>query len=1069
MDTDAWYIARDFMVDAVVADLHGTDEDDELTELPLDRYIVGILYPRTSSGQLIPAEDVNNEPEMESTAIDAEFDPAVSFAHVRRPSTMGLTFGLSAATRAVRITVRADRYLPAGREDKPVPDMETAPTRKSRPARWIREPFRPEALTLTLEPNDDTIPLTEGLALRVVCRPQRDGVISMTVVLVNLFEQPARGLADAFAWFRPGLAIATVDGEFVDRRPPLANSHLDEDELSGRLLYRHQRPIAVGHGVSVNWDDAPRVTRVSTTYFPTHDLRLAKAEIKDIAGLGMKSLAEGNLGGLGALVERYEQWIDLQSRERADIPESLHATADAHIRAAREAAARMRRGVALLESDADAERAFRLMNQAMYLQRTRQIMISDGAKEPPENPVAEWRPFQIAFILLNLEGLIDPSSAERDTADLLWFPTGGGKTEAYLGLIGFTLLIRRLLGVGQDRTGAGVGVIMRYTLRLLTLQQFERAAGLICALEELRSGEPDLREVAPFSIGLWVGQGATPNDGETAAKAIKRRRAGDEPGDAGDPIQLLRCPWCGVGLDAFDYEVDRHTTRMSVRCPNGGCRFRQGLPVHLIDSDVYEARPSLLIGTVDKFAMLAWTEKSGRLFSRGDDAPPDLIVQDELHLISGPLGSLVGLYETAVDHLASDPSSGVRPKLIASTATIRRAGQQVRAVFAREARQFPPPGLEAGDSFFAVDAQPDEKGTRRYVGLLAPSASHSTLLVRTYAALLQAGSDLPASDEVRDAYWTLLGYFSSLRVLGAAFIQSIDDVRDRVGVVAKRNGTTARDTRDPIELTSRVKSSEIPEVLRALNTSYPDQASPTTVLATNMISVGVDVERLGLMAVMGQPQSTSEYIQATSRVGRKHPGLVFTLYNASRSRDLSHYEGFTSYHRALYQQVEATGATPFAERALDRALHGVLVAMARHGIPSSHGDTDVRVPVELDALGPITEVIRQRVSRVGIPAAELDELQAQVSAALEVLVTQWAAAVGEGVQKYGRWRPGPVKTLMVPAGGDTRDVGGDALVEEFPPSEVPWPTLTSLRNVDRESTLRIVSGYSKATKGGNDG
>ncbi|MEK8226503.1 helicase-related protein [Oerskovia sp. M15] len=182
--------------------------------------------------------------------------------------------------------------------------------------------------------------------------------------------------------------------------------------------------------------------------------------------------------------------------------------------------------------------------------------------------------------------------------------------------------------------------------------------------------------------------------------------------------------------------------------------------------------------------------------------------------------------------------------------------------------------------------------------------------MRTYAALLQGAKDLDAPDEVKDAYWTILGYFNSLRVLGAAYIQSIDDVRDRIGVVAGRHGSVKRETRDPRELTSRKKASEIPEELKALQTAMPDPASPDVVLATNMISVGVDVDRLGLMAVMGQPQTTSEYIQSTSRVGRRHPGLVFTLFNASRSRDLSHYESFTTYHRALYRQVEATGATP---------------------------------------------------------------------------------------------------------------------------------------------------------------
>ncbi len=654
-------------------------------------------------------------------------------------------------------------------------------------------------------------------------------------------------------------------------------------------------------------------------------MKLAKAERKDVPALRMEDLSEsGEFAPLHDLVASYEAWIERKDYDTADLPPGFDETAKSHLADAVVAADRMRRGIALLESDSQAERAFRVMNAVMRQQRLRQEMIRQGLSEPPRDVAAEWRPFQLAFVLINLEGLVDQSSSERDLADLLWFPTGGGKTEAYLGLIAFTLVLRRLREDRGVDSGSGVGVIMRYTLRLLTLQQFERAAGLICALEDFRESAAgqDLVSKAPFSIGLWVGQGATPNDLAKAAAALRKRRAGEDAGENGDPVQLLKCPWCGSDLSPDDYHADKLSDRMLVKCPNGECRFRRGLPVHLIDSDVYTVRPSLVIGTVDKFAMLAWNERSGRLFGAAGDAVPDLIVQDELHLISGPLGTLVGLYETAIDRLSTDEDSGARPKLVASTATIRRAGGQVKAVFARDSRQFPPPGLDATDSFFAVDASAEEKGTRRYVGLLAPTTSHATLLVRTYAALLQGAHDLDAPDEVKDAYWTLLGYFNSLRVLGAAYIQSIDDVRDRIKVVARRNGRPMRETRDPGELTSRIKSSDIPRELGILQKSIPDPESPDIVLATNMISVGVDVDRLGLMAVMGQPQTTAEYIQSTSRVGRRHPGLVFTLFNAQRSRDLSHYEGFTTYHRALYKQVEATGATPFSERALDRAFMG---------------------------------------------------------------------------------------------------------------------------------------------------
>jgi hypothetical protein len=1068
---DPWYEARTHMVEAVIADLYGTDSDEQLDEEPLERYIVGILHPCTAEGSQAPVEVADEEPESEGGAApDADFDPGVSFAHLRYPSTIGLTFGLTVDTASFVVEVQADRYEPGAESatEPPTADVATRAFGK-RATSWRRIQVGPTTESFEVAPGTASRRVVaDGLTLRVVQRAVTDGVLNVTVVLVNTFVKPEKGRSDALCWFRPSIRLQAVDGELTDRRPGRLLAHMDADERSGELLYRAERHLAVGHGVAVTWEEGEHVTRVETTFFPQHDLQLAQADRTDVDGLEMTNLAtHGVIQPLEHLVDTYEAWIHDEAPKVSGLSVIHAATAQRHLADARSAVSRMRRGIELLSNDSNAEQAFRVMNVVMQQQRARQEMIRRGLSTPPEGVAGVWRPFQIAFILQNLEGLADPSADDRDLADLLWFPTGGGKTEAYLGLIAFTLVHRRLRGAGADHSGAGVGVIMRYTLRLLTLQQFERAAGLICALEDWRANTPGRQSWEPFSIGLWVGQGATPNKTEDAAKAIRKRRGGEEPGDLGDPIQLLRCPWCGSRLGPEDYEADLHRDRVTVHCPNAACRFAlaEGLPVHLVDSQVYHERPSLVIGTVDKFAMLAWRERSGSLFGSRHDAPPDLIVQDELHLISGPLGTLVGLYETAIDELAKDPLSGARPKLVASTATIRRASEQVHAVFARQARQFPPPGVDASDSFFAVDAPAAAKGTRQYVGLMAPSASHATLLIRTYAAALQAAKDLEASDEVRDAYWTMLGYFNSLRVLGAAYIQSIDDVRDRIKVVARRNGTEARETRDPRELTSRKKSSEIPQELDALQTPCTDPRSPDIVLATNMISVGVDVDRLGLMAVMGQPQTTSEYIQATSRVGRSRPGLVFTLYNASRSRDLSHYESFTSYHRALYRQVEATGATPFAPRALDRGLHGLLVILARHMIAGAAGDKSVDVPVSSEGIEALTEIIVDRAQRIDKASAP------DVREALATLVEHWRQAVDESrVLQYPRWamQGRDVKGLMIPAGSSGIDTAtGEPLAEIFPPTEPPWPTLMSLRNVDRESSLKIISNRTR--KAANDG
>jgi ATP-dependent helicase YprA (DUF1998 family) len=474
-----------------------------------------------------------------------------------------------------------------------------------------------------------------------------------------------------------------------------------------------------------------------------------------------------------------------------------------------------------------------------------------------------------------------------------------------------------------------------------------------------------------------------------------------------------------------------------ISCRTADCEFRDGLPAYVVDEDIYRERPTLLIATADKFAGLPWRTDIGKLFNRPDGDPPDLIIQDELHLISGPLGTLTGLYETAIDHLST--SDGVPAKIIASTATIRRAGRQGGRLFAREVRQFPPSGLDARDSYFAVEAPRDRRGNRMYVGVMAPATSQTTLLIRTYAAILQRVSELPARDEIRDAYWTLVGYFNSLRVLGGARMAVQDDVGDRIELLARRAGTDPRNIEERVELTSRVDSADVPGYLRRMADSYPDPAALNLILATNMISVGIDINRLGLMVVMGQPQSTSEYIQATSRVGRRDPGLVFTIYNAARSRDRSHYESFASYHSALYRQVEATSVTPYSPRARDRGLHAVVIGLARLLIPdfADNASASQIGPLE-DKLDVVRDVIAERV-RLVAP----EELDATI-AEFDEVIREWKQRAAECPTLKFSSPFATDEALLITAG------------EEDGAPDGALSTLRSLRDVDTSSNLYLV-------------
>ncbi len=353
--------------------------------------------------------------------------------------------------------------------------------------------------------------------------------------------------------------------------------------------------------------------------------------------------------------------------------------------------------------------------------------------------------------------------------------------------------------------------------------------------------------------------------------------------------------------------------------------------------------------------------------------------------------------------------------------------------------QFPPSGLDARDSFFAVEAPPSKRGTRSYVGLMAPGTSHTSLMVRTYAALLQTVAELEVDDSARDTLWTLVGYFNSLRVLGGARMQVQDDVDDRIKLLAEEHNQKQRPIDQRIELTSRESSALIPAYLKQMGIPYPDDDAIDVILATNMISVGVDVGRLGLMAVMGQPPSTSEYIQATSRVGRQTPGLATILYNASRSRDRSHYESFSAYHASIYRQVESTSVTPFAPRARDRGLHAVIVALARHLHPV-YGPNEgaIAITTHRDLLMPVTDTILGRVEEVDPSQREA------VAVEIQAFLDHWEArATQEAGLVYSSPRHPEIALL------------GDAAVNRVGPSE-PIGTLWSLRDVDQSSNLYLV-------------
>lgn len=1064
---DEHYGLRRKLRAALCADLLGPGggEHEVLTsDAPITAYPIGVLFPqRKSDGpQAFNEEDgANPVPELSrSREVEQDdIDLGVALSNQRRPSSMGMTFSVDTeATSRILVVVEGARYVPEDAAGNPVEAERTeARSIDEQRERWRRVPvdIEPVVLDVAAAGTSKFDNLAEGLELRALVRSPVGGVVTVTVTLVNTLTCGEYDLQDAYCFFQVGLTTTGPDGSLAFVERPVRQGAVDEEQALSRLLHRHVPSFATGHGCSVAWDwQAPAlyepiacraVTSIRTEFIPTHEVLLTDSnpEIDDAAldmsGLGAASGAE-NEARLRPILDGYAGWIEDRAQDIASLGDPDHVSAAREqIQHCRSALARMREGLDLIAGETRPEiaEAFRLANQAMAEQRARTQWIKGSQRGEPDLAAARWRPFQIAFMLQCLAGIVDPEHDDREIADLLWFPTGGGKTEAYLGLIAFTVFLRRLRD-GAD--GAGVTVLMRYTLRLLTLQQFERAATLICAMDFIRARDTARLGAESISIGMWVGQSATPNDLQGAKESLEQlRRNRGKQLSRKNPVQLRVCPWCGSGLTVDDYEVVEADDRMTTRCRNTGCEFypAPGLPVHVIDQAVYKWHPTLVIATVDKFASLPWRPDTAALFNRDRDGvkPPELIVQDELHLISGPLGTLTGMYETAVDILAE------RPKIVASTATIRRASDQVTALFERRLAQFPPAGLDARDSWFAVETPRTDKASRRYLGLLTASTSQTTLLVRTYAALLHEAaraSENGAAPESLDPYWTLVGYFNSLRLLSAAELQVRDDVQDRLEALAERDGSGKRTDLSVEDLSSRADSTKIPELLKMIERGLPASRVLDVLLATNMISVGVDIDRLGLMAVMGQPQTTAEYIQATSRVGRRHPGLVAVILNSMRSRDRSHYESFPTFHSALYREVESSSVTPFSARARDRGLHAVVVALARMLIPGLSRDDEA--------------------NRIG---KFVSEVESTVRAAILDRVTKInqgeAAAVADQIDDFVQWwckRAADHPELVYEA---KRGSKAPALLVGFGAEEAAsadaQETLWSLRDVDAESAL----------------
>jgi hypothetical protein len=1090
-----------------------SDGNEVLRGSPLRRYGIGVLFPQgLTRPQEKTLDDVQADTAHDAEASDPDGVTAVEPAppaddsptgHADaddagevdsepwRPRSMAVSFlveGRGGSDATLQIEVTGGRYEPF-----PVQVGGSAANF------WRRRSISLTATAPAASDHNAVHRLTDGvlqLEVGVTYRPHETG----TIVTVYVLNRTPAGI---------DLAMATVASLFqaqlqVSARAGLVADYPTRDVFEGEdrsldLLY-HRYPVqAVGHGCNARVADEAERTTVIGQHFPVEVVRSPVPDAVDSDNNPLRvdmddlgSWTQGARAQVDAILAAYQAWIGRRRADLASLPARLQDAARAHLDSCQGFLDDATDGWRLAQADAEVQKVLRWTSAAMADQRRayaatirplefNQVGKVVGAAGPsPHDPAqrspARWRAFQIAFLLACLPGVANPDDPRADIVDIIWMPTGGGKTEAYSAVAAFTMLWRRYHQVRKDqlRGTQGTTVLMRYTLRLLTAQQLQRAAALICALEQIRRAHPgELGDRRKFTIGAWLGARSTPNDWSSARTALREWKSNANQRG----FLLTRCPWCaaqigrrpGAGQQAIDgYRLtpapDSTEQRVMAYCPNPECPFNDdhqaaagerpsGLPVYEVDTDLYRQPPTFIVGTIDKFAMLAWRTEAARFFGieagRRAGPGPALLIQDELHLISGPLGSLDALYEPIIDDLCQR-DGGARPRIIAATATTRRYVEQTRALYGRDrTRLIPPPGLDAGDNFFSRTNE--TSSGKIFVGISAPGFGKAQeAQIRLVAALSHAAGSLDAAGHPADPWWTNLCFFSSRRSLG--LVQSLCQTHLRgltwrlhqaTGVAAgpprQKTGSrlAQRSMVARVELTAQA-TADVSEAMQRLEIAYTDKGCADLCFATSMIEVGVDIDRLGLLTMFGQPKSSSQYIQVAGRVGRSEesaPGVVFVVLSPFNNRDRSHFEQFSTFHQRLYASVEPVSITPFTPAALERGLAGALTSWLRNA-------ADPATPA--DAVAHLDAAVAPLTARTESGSPQRQNLERQTAE----LRDQLEATTHTG---WGVLRP------TQPTGGFLRPLGDQPTGEHDPDAlTTHWLVPTSMRSVDAEAGARTV-------------
>lgn len=1071
-------------------------------EYPSRRYAAGVLFPidatvgETVGNEVVLENATEEKKPIERDAVVEEDSEEVAIQNDERlPSSLGVTCNISNDTKVLTVTLDGARYKShtvtiKGKGNRKWWLRETVNSKVDlQMENLLKQRIFKQRLPIFNRLNEEITSI--DMELHIQCREvygQR--LTTVTVTNRSKIGKKESSQSDEVMLFQAGVILKTDNqGKFISYpKHYQRNLPMTDDEANDELLYRNKINYAFGHGCSVAWDDTDVVREIRSTFIPTFettsmtpdvevmiDGKLEKINIKMIDLVNAESFAQLKTI-LMPIIHGYRQWIEEREAEIPKLDAKLHNAAIYNLNLCKESLVRMENGLQHLKNP-QVKDAFILANKAILLQqvngkKTRTATLNgteitfDISYEDTvfkldklQTSTNSWRAFQIAFFLMSLDSIANDESLEREIVDLIWFPTGGGKTEAYLGVAAFEMFYRRILNP-QD---AGVDVIMRYTLRLLTADQFQRSSRLMCAMEVIRREQPKYLGETPYSIGMWVGGSTSPNSYSVAFEKLRGLKLGKRDSE----FVVGKCPWCGCTLGKIGNGKNTLTagykkvgSRFVTFCPDTACDFSDEIPVYFIDEAIYEQKPTFLIGTVDKFVQLTWNPKARSIFGIGENGeqlvtPPNLIIQDELHLISGPLGTLAGLYETVIEELCTKTVKGkrIKPKIISATATIKEFGMQAKCLFGRnQAKLFPSPGLDIDDSFFAKVAV-DENGKllpgRKYAGIFTSNVGLLMAQVKVFSGVLQEGNQIPINE--RDPYWTLLSFYNSLRDLGAGINLCSMDIKTYMKSIKNREGYQEnRYIKDPLELTSRMQSDEVTKTIDKLKvelTAKNQKQVLDVCLASNIIEVGVDIDRLSMMAVVGQPKTTAQYIQVTGRVGRRwmeRPGLIFTIYSNRNSRDKSHFEHFIEYHQRLYAQVETTSVTPFSDASLDRGLYAVIIAFLRQRfskVMAMEPNVDEYIKIKKD------ESFRDFVKKLTARVKLVDEEQAESFKNIFLKFDELMKSA-----KFTCWKASDEDTQGM------MYMSGDPIASKVYPNAIPM--INSLRSVDATSLGKVTMDIS---------